>query len=61
MKIAGLNVIQVFGLINLFLVFFQLLTGLRVIKVSFLLHRRSGIALCFFASVHAILAFIAGL
>jgi len=59
MKIAGLNIIQLLGLINLALVLFQVLSGFRIIKVSFTMHRRSGVALLVCALAHAFFAFMA--
>ena len=59
MKIAGLNIIQVLGLANLVLVLFQVLSGFRVIRVSFAMHRRTGTALLVCALLHAIFAFMA--
>lgn len=48
-----------FGIINLILIFWQLSTGLRLIKVSPKTHRRTGIALVISALIHAGLALLA--
>lgn len=58
MKIGGISIVLIFGMINLVLLFFQLSTGWRWIKVNFTTHRRSGIALVISAVIHAILAIL---
>ena len=58
MKIGGLSIVLIFGIINLVLLFFQLSTGRRWIKVNFTIHRRSGVALIISAVIHAILAIL---
>lgn len=54
----GINIILWFGVINLILIIFQLLSGLRVIKVKYKIHKVSGIILFFTASIHGILALL---
>ncbi len=44
------------GLVNLCLLFFQLLSGLKKIKVPVGVHRKTGIALFVIAVVHGIIA-----
>ena len=51
--------ILAFGILNLILILWQLLTGLHVIRVSPRLHRNTGIALAASAVIHASLALIA--
>ncbi len=46
----------VLGFVNLALVLFQLFTGLRIIKIPFSFHKRSGITLTITAFVHALIA-----
>lgn len=46
------------GIINIVLVSIQVLSGLRIIKISFKAHKYSGIALAFFALLHGTLAII---
>jgi hypothetical protein len=58
MTIGGVSTILILGILNLFLVAFQISSGLRWIKVPFPVHRRSGIALFFSAIIHAFLAFL---
>lgn len=56
MRIANVSVVLLLGLINFGLLFFQLATGLRWIKVPFGTHKKTGIALVIVASLHALLA-----
>jgi hypothetical protein len=44
------------GIVNFILVLFQVLSGLKVIKVSFKAHKYSGIALLIFAVLHGTIA-----
>ena len=50
--IAGL------GVLNLTLVLFQLLSGLRVIKIPFGIHKKAGITLFISATIHGTLALL---
>jgi len=59
MTIGGISIILIGGLINLILLLFQLLSGLRYIKVPFGVHKKTGIVLVFCAVIHGILGFIA--
>jgi|GEM_PF-202916 len=59
MSVGGVSIILILGILNLFLLVFQLATGMRWIKVSFNTHRRSGIILFICAVIHAGLAFLA--
>ena len=52
--IGGISIVLILGVINFLLILFQLSSGLRLIKVSFLTHRKTGIALLISASVHAL-------
>ena len=54
----GVNVILWLGVINLFLVLFQLLSGLKVLKVKYKTHKRMGILLFFTAFIHGIYAIV---
>ena len=58
MKIGGVSIILILGIINIALVLFQMSTGLRWIKASFQVHKRTGIALFFSAALHAFLAIL---
>jgi len=56
--IGGISIVLIFGVINFLLILFQLSSGLRLVKVSFLTHRKTGIALLISASLHACLAIL---
>ena len=51
--------ILAFGVLNIVLLVWQLLTGLHVIRISPRVHRKTGIALVASAVVHASLALLA--
>lgn len=59
MKIGGVSIILILGICNFILLVFQLGTGLRLIKVPFGIHKKTGIILLVCAFLHAILAFFA--
>lgn len=59
MDIGGVSIILMLGILNFLLILFQLSTGLRWIKVSFGVHKKSGITLLVSATLHAVLAFLA--
>jgi hypothetical protein len=59
MTIGNVSIILILGIVNGLLILFQLLTGLRLIKVSFTLHRKTGILLVITAFLHGALAFLA--
>ncbi len=61
MTIAGISIILLLGIVNMLLVLFQLLSGLRVIKVPMGVHRKTGIALVIFAAFHGILAVLSNI
>lgn len=54
MKIGA--IIELFGIINLLLVLFQVSSGLRLFKVSFAVHKKTGLLLLLTALVHGSLA-----
>ncbi len=56
--IGDVPIILILGIFNFLIILFQLSTGMRWIKVSFLTHRKSGILLLFSASVHALLGIL---
>jgi hypothetical protein len=56
MNIAGISIILLLGVCNLLLVFFQLLSGLRIIKAGSKIHKKTGITLVVFALAHGLLA-----
>ena len=59
MTIAGISIILILGICNLILVLFQAASGLRIIRPKFGVHKKTGLALVVFATVHAVLAFLA--
>jgi hypothetical protein len=56
MKIEA--IVPILGLVNLLLLFFQISTGLRWIKASLAVHRKTGITLFIIAIIHGTLAMI---
>jgi len=56
--VGGISIVLILGIINFLLILFQLSSGLRLIKVSFLTHRKTGIALLISASLHALLGIL---
>jgi hypothetical protein len=56
--IGGTSIVLILGVINFLLILFQLSSGLRLIKVSFVTHRKTGIALLISASLHALLGIL---
>ena len=61
MSIAGVSIILILGIFNLVLALFQLVTGMRWVKIPFRIHRASGILLVISALVHGSLAVLAEL
>ena len=59
MTIGGISIILILGIINFILLIFQLSTGLRLLKVPFGVHKKTGITLFITATVHGALAIIA--
>lgn len=58
MNIGGVSIILMLGILNFLLIFFQLSTGLRWIKVPFGVHKKSGMTLLASATLHAILGLL---
>lgn len=61
MKIGGVSIVLILGLVNLLLLSLQLSSGLRWIKLPFGVHRKTGIALFVTALIHGIIGVIAQL
>ena len=59
MTIGGISIILILGVMNLGLLLFQLLTGLRIVKVRFGVHKKSGIVLFILALIHGALGVLA--
>ncbi|MDW7759835.1 MAG: hypothetical protein SCM96_04255 [Acidobacteriota bacterium] len=61
MTIGGISIIWILGIVNFLLILFQIASGFRYIKVKIGIHKKTGLALLFFASAHGFLAFLANL
>ena len=61
MKVGGISIILLLGILNLMLVLFQMSSGLRWIRAPIGIHKRTGITLFISATLHAILAYIASM
>lgn len=61
MKIGGISIILILGLVNFILLSIQLSSGLRWISLPSGLHRKTGIALFITAFTHGIIGIIAQL
>ncbi len=59
MSVFGISIVLVLGIINFLLVLFQVLSGFRIIKINYKIHRRTGMILLFTAALHGVLAIIA--
>jgi hypothetical protein len=59
MRIFGVSIILILGILNLLLVALQLLGGLRIVKIPFKVHRTCGILLVISSVLHGILAMAA--
>lgn len=59
MKIGGVSIILLLGMLNMILILFQMSTGLRWIRVPIGVHKRTGMILFVSALVHALLASLA--
>jgi hypothetical protein len=58
MKIGGISIVLILGIINFLLLLFQLSSGMRWIKVKMTVHRKTGITLFIVALCHGILAYL---
>ena len=58
MKIGGLSIVLILGIINFLLLLFQLSSGLRWIKVKMTVHQKTGITLFITALLHGTLAYL---
>ncbi len=54
----GIDIILWLGVINFFLVLFQLLSGIKVIKVKYKIHKNMGILLFCTAFIHGAYAIL---
>jgi hypothetical protein len=60
MKVGGVSIILILGIINFLLLLFQLNSGMRWIKVKMTFHRKTGITLLITAFFHGLLAILTG-
>ncbi len=58
MRIGGISLVQLLGIINFLLLLFQLFSGQHWIRVKIGIHRKVGLALVVTASLHGFLAFM---
>ena len=59
MKIGGISIILLLGMLNMVLILFQMSSGFRWIRVPIGVHKRTGMILFVSALVHALLASLA--
>jgi hypothetical protein len=59
MTIGGISIILLLGLCNLVLLLFQAASGLRIIKVKYSIHKKTGITLLIVALFHGFLGIVA--
>ncbi|MFH1020686.1 MAG: hypothetical protein V1782_08800 [Pseudomonadota bacterium] len=60
MRIGGMSLVQLLGIINFLLLLFQLFSGRHWIQVKIGIHRKIGLALVGTASLHGLLAMLSG-
>ncbi len=58
MKIGGISIVLLLGVLNFALILFQMSSGFRLIKVPFGVHKKTGVALFVSATAHAVLAYL---
>ena len=58
MRIGGMSLVQLLGLINFMLLLFQLFSGRHWIQVKIGIHRKVGMVLVATASLHGLLAIV---
>ena len=59
MSVGGVSIILILGVFNLVLLLFQAASGLKIIKVQYGVHKKTGIALLIMALVHGFLGIVA--
>jgi len=59
MVVGGVSIIAILGFANIILLVFQLLSGLKKIKVPMGVHKKTGIILLIIATFHGLLAILA--
>ena len=58
MTIGGVSIILILGIINFLLLLVQLTGGLHIVKISFGVHKNTGIILFFTGTLHGLLAIL---
>jgi hypothetical protein len=58
MRIGGISLVQILGIINFILLLFQLFSGRHWIQVKIGIHRKVGMALVVTATLHGFLAIV---
>jgi hypothetical protein len=58
MKIGGISIILILGIMNFILLLFQISSGLRWVRVPMTFHRKIGITLFITAFIHGTLAIL---
>lgn len=58
MRIGGMSLVQLLGIINFMLLMFQLCSGQHWIQVKIGIHRKVGLVLVATASLHGVLAIL---
>lgn len=58
MRLAGISLVLLLGMVNLILILFQVSTGKKWLKINFSWHRRLGVLLLLTALAHAVLAYL---
>jgi hypothetical protein len=61
MKVGGVSIILILGIVNFFLLMFQFLSGRRFIKVSPGIHRKVGTLFLVTALAHGVLGILANM
>lgn len=61
MSVFGVSIILILGVINLFFLVFQLLSGLHIINVKIGVHKKTGITFFITGLLHGILGILANL
>ncbi len=61
MRVGGVSIILILGILNFFLLMFQFLTGRRIIRVKPGIHRKVGTVFLVAALAHGILGILSNL
>jgi hypothetical protein len=61
MSIFGISIIMILGMINLLLLIFQFLSGMRIIQIKLGVHKKTGVTLLVTGVLHGILGILANI